>query len=99
MKKSYEYVKRNGIKRDSQGWIYLSTKPIIKNNKNPWSVNNTVAVFKVRIPDKSKLYDWREIWMDDDGNETDSDHQYDKNNPYYMYSGDIPKQYIEEVSL
>lgn len=98
--KSYDYVKKNGITADSNGFIYLSEKPIIKHNNNSWSINNTVAVFKVRIPNKSKLHDWREIWMDDDGNETDSDHQYDKSNPYYIYMDrNIPLSYIEEVKI
>lgn len=96
---SYEFVKKNGIKRDRDGWVYLSKYPIIKRNHNPWSVNNTVAVFKVRIPDNNLLYDWRELWCDEDGNEIDMDHQYDKDNPYYMYEGDIPKEYIEEINI
>ena len=52
---SKKYVLENGIKSDDQGWIYLSEKPIIN--------SRVVAVFKVRIPDNRKLYDWREIWF------------------------------------
>lgn len=97
-KKSYEYVLKNGITHDVQGWVYLSEKPMIINGGNHSWALNTVAVFKVKIPDNRKLYDWREIWYDKNDKEYDSDHQYEKSNPYYMYSGNIPKQYIQEVT-
>lgn len=90
-KNTYDFVKKNGIKVDNDHWIYLAEKPIIN--------SNTYAVFKVRIPNNELLYDWREIWTDDNGKEYDMDHQYDKSNPFYMYNANIPKQYIEEVKV
>lgn len=85
--KAKDYVLKNGIKCDQYHWVYLSEKPII---------NKLVkAVFLVTIPKNDLLYDWREIWCDEDGNEIDMDHEYDPNNPYYMYNADIPKQYVK----
>ena len=75
-----DFVLKNGIKADSDGMIYLSEKPL-ESNLYKYS-------FKVKVPDVSKLHDWREVWSDSD------DKEYDPNNPYYIYEGDIPKQYI-----
>ena len=75
-----DFVLQNGIKADSMNMVYLSEKPI-KNAPYKYS-------FKVKVPDQNKLWDWRDIWSDSD------DKEYDPNNPYYVYEGDIPKQYV-----
>ena len=93
--KSFEYVMEYGIKADSNGVVYLSEKPIIKKAQPKWGYKGTIAVFKVTIPDNRNLYDWREFWCDDNGEEIDFDHQYDPTNPYYCYTGSIPKQYVK----
>lgn len=88
-RQTYDYVFKNGITVDDTGWIYLSEKPF----------SYAYAVFEVTIPDKNLLYDWRQFWLDDEGNEIDMDHEYDPNNPYYMYAESIPLNYIKEVSI
>ena len=76
-----DFVLKNGIKADSSNFVYLSTKPI---NKPPYKYT-----FQVKVPNSDLLFDWRDMW--DEGPE----HQYDKNNPYYVYNGDISTQYIK----
>lgn len=84
-----DYVLKNGIVPDDQGSIYLSQKPLFEDKGH---------YFEVTIPDNNNLYDWREMWYDDSGKEFDSDHQYDKNNPYFMYQyRKIPKEYVKLV--
>ena len=75
-----DFVLKNGIKADSNSMVYLSEKPI---TTKPYKYS-----FKVKVPDMTKLWDWRDIWSDGD------DKEYDMNNPYYVYEGDIDKQYI-----
>ena len=75
-----DFVLQNGIKADKDGMVYLSKKPI---TKLPFKYS-----FEVRVPDMSKLWDWRDIWSDSD------DKEYDPKNPYYVYEGSIDKQYI-----
>ena len=95
--RTFEYVMKYGIRADSKGLVYLAEKPIIKKALNPKFTDgiSTRAVFKVTIPDNRNLYDWREFWCDDNGEEIDFDHQYDPTNPYYCYTGSIPKQYVK----
>tara|TARA_B100000900_G_scaffold397080_1_gene397026 strand:+ start:826 stop:1905 length:1080 start_codon:yes stop_codon:yes gene_type:complete len=78
-----DFVLKNGIKMDNQGFVYLSKKPI---TRLPFKYT-----FKVKIPNMDALYDWRDVW--DDG----LDKEYDKTNPYYIYNNDIPKQYIKLI--
>jgi hypothetical protein len=63
--------------------VYLSEKPI---TTAPYKFS-----FRVKVPDENRLWDWRDIWSDS------TDKQYDPNNPYYIYEGDIDKQYITLV--
>jgi hypothetical protein len=85
--KSAASIEKEGLKTDYQGLIYLSEKPI----------QNFPVVFKVEIPNKNSLVDWRDVWYDDDGEEIDMDHQYDLDNPYYVYMDPIPAQYLTRV--
>jgi hypothetical protein len=78
-----DFVLKNGIKMDSQGFVYLSKKPI---TRLPFKYT-----FKVKIPDMDALYDWRDVW------DAGLDKEYDKTNPYYIYNNDIPKQYIKLI--
>jgi|TARA_R100001509_G_scaffold100335_1_gene58651 hypothetical protein len=78
-----DFVMQNGIKANDQNFVYLSEKPI---TKPPFKYT-----FKVKIPNMDELFDWRD--MHDEGPE----HQYDKNNPYYIYNNDIPKQYVKLI--
>lgn len=80
---SRDFVLQNGIKADSDHMVYLSEKPI---TTGPFKYS-----FKVKVPDPNKLWDWRDIWDDSD------DKEYDPNNPYYVYEGDIAKQYVTPV--
>lgn len=75
-----DYVLKNGIKADSDSMVYLSEKPM---TTAPFKYS-----FKVKVPDQNKLWDWRDVWSDSD------DKEYDPNNPYYVYEGDIPKQFV-----
>ena len=86
--RSRDAILREGLKMDNLGMVYLSEQPI----DSP----NFPYTFLVRIPDQEYLADWREIWYDD-GEPVDGDHEYDANNPYYIYLADIPPKYIEEV--
>ena len=79
--KERDFVLQNGIKADFDKMVYLSKYPL---NKNQFKFS-----FIVKIPNNKKLYDWREIW------EEDLDKEYDAKNPYFVYEGDIPKQYIK----
>lgn len=79
-----DFVLSNGIKADKDSMVYLSEKPI--------TTGLYKYAFKVRVPNASKLWDWREIWGD--GND---DKEYDPNNPFYVYEGDIPKQFVSLV--
>lgn len=76
----------NGIIADDQNSIYLSAKPLYTERGH---------LFEVTIPDADRLYDWREAWWDDNGVEFDSDHRYDSENPYFIYYGNIPKEYVK----
>jgi len=78
------FVLKNGIVTDSHGFIYLSEKPGI------FPIN-----FEVTIPDSRNLVDWREVWYDDNGEESDIDHQYDDTNPFYIYLSPIPREYVK----
>ena len=78
-----DYVLQNGIKANDQNFVYPSQKPI---TRPPFK-----HTFKVKIPNMDQLFDWRDIH--DEGPE----HQYDKSNPYYMYNGDISKQYVKLI--
>ena len=78
-----DFVLNNGIKADRVNMVYLSEKPI---TTAPYKYS-----FKVKVPDQNKLWDWRDIWSDGD------DKAYDPNNPYYIYEGDIPKQFVTPV--
>lgn len=84
--KTLEFVQAKGIVKDEQGFVYLSKKPL--------SGSRFKYVFKVTIPkDKmDNLYDWREFWTDGEG-----DKEYDPKNPYYIYTGNIPKEWIQLV--
>ncbi len=77
-----DFVIQNGIKADENYMIYLSKKPI----GTPYKYT-----FKVSIPDNTKLHDWREVWDDN------IDKEYDTENPFYVYEGDIPKQYVKLI--
>jgi hypothetical protein len=79
---SRDFVIQNGIMADENHMVYLSEKPI----GYPYKYT-----FKVSIPDHTKLHDWREVWGDD------MDKQYDTENPYYVYEGDIGKQYVKLI--
>ena len=82
-----DFVLENGIVQDDFGLVYLAEKPL--DNRDGY-------VFKVTIPNNNQLLDWREAWYDDAGEEIDSmNHQYDEDNPYYIYSGNIAREYIE----
>lgn len=89
--RSYDYVKKNGITPDEDGFVYLSTYPL----KSGLYKNG--HVFQVKIPNHSLLYDWREFWQDEEGNDIDFDHEWDPENPYYIYMGFIPAEFIKEV--
>ena len=82
------FVLKNGIIAVSDEDVYLSEKPLFSDRGH---------LFKVKIPKKERLYDWREMWYDDNGIAFDSDHQYDEKNPYFIYMGDIPKENVELV--
>lgn len=89
------YILKNGITKDEDGFVYLSEKPFNKTRKD-WSKTKGF-LFKVKIPNNDLLYFWEEFWTDENGNEIDSDHQADPKNQYYIYMGDIPLKYVEEV--
>ena len=76
-----DFVLKNGIKANEQNFVFLSQKPI---TRAPFKYT-----FKVKVPHMDRLHDWRDMY--DEGPE----HQYDESNPYYIYEGDIPKQYIK----
>ena len=77
-----DFVLQNGIKADVQGMVYLSEKPI---TKLPYKYS-----FKVIVPNVNKLWNWEEIW-----GEGGIDKEPDPNNPYYVYEGDIAKQFVK----
>ena len=77
-----DFVLQNGIKADVQGMVYLSEKPI---TKLPYKYS-----FKVIVPNVNKLWNWEEIWGDGG-----IDKENDPNNPYYVYEGDIAKQFVK----
>ena len=80
--KTKEYILRNGIKADDMDMVYLSKKPMGGIYK---------FTFEVEVPDETKLHDWRDVWEDG------YDKEYDVNNPYFIYEGDIPKQYVKLI--
>jgi hypothetical protein len=85
---SVDYVEdilKNGLKPSWDGFVYLMEKP------EAWHA----VVLEVVVPDARSLQDWREAWYDDDGEEFDMDHQYDKDNPYWIYLKHIPAKYIK----
>lgn len=85
---SYDYVLKHGITPDSDGFIYLSTYPI--------TLGRYTHNFQVAVPNLSLLYDWKDFWQED-GKDIDYNHEYDPQNPYYIYTGTIPVKYIKEV--
>lgn len=88
--RSYEYVKENGITPDRDGFVYLSMYPV------PLGYNEYTHNFQVRIPNPELLYDWRDFWQED-GEDIDMYHEWDPENPSYIYMGKIPITYIKEV--
>jgi hypothetical protein len=78
-----DFVLKNGIKKDSQSMVYLSTKPI---TRPPFKY-----VFKVKVPDMNRLWDWSDYW------DESSEKQSDPKNPYYIYETDIPKAFVELI--
>lgn len=88
-KDTYDFVQGNGIVADDNNYVYLS--------KYPYKSESAYATFKVNIPDSNKLFDWREFWYDENGNEFDYDHEWDPDNPYFIYVGNIPKSYITVI--
>lgn len=74
---------------ESDGYIYLSEKPFVRDQLD--------TLLKVKIPNEHNLYDWDDLWLDDEGNEIDSDHSRDTDNKYYMYYGSISPDYITVV--
>ena len=80
------FVLENGIVADDQYSVYLSAKPLFTDKGH---------LFEVTIPDNSRLYDWRFSWWNDNGEEFDSDHHYEADNPYFIYEGNIPKEYVK----
>lgn len=89
-KNTENYVDNNGITVDDSGYIYLS--------KYPYKQNHVVATYKVMIPNNSYLYDWKEFWYDENGEPLDPfEHEYDENNPYYIYMKDIPVEYLQKL--
>lgn len=90
-KNAEDYVDKNGITTDNDGYIYLSTYP--------YQTNHAVATYKVTIPNNNYLYDWREFWYDENEEPLDAfEHEYDESNPYYIYMLDIPVEYIEKIN-
>jgi hypothetical protein len=77
-----------GLRPDEFSLVYLSTYPM----------EGYDVTFKVEIPDKSSLYDWRDVWMNGDEYVDPEGHTYDPENPYYVYSGRIPPEYLTIVS-
>ena len=83
-----EFIFKKRLKHYKSGYITLYEKPIPD--------EDTIAIIEVTIPDNRKLYDAREIWWDEDGNEIDSSvNHYDESNPPYLYSGHINKMYLK----
>lgn len=84
-----KYVERildEGLKLGQDGFIYLSEKPI--------KTRLLTHTFQVTIPDKRNLMDWREAWGYD--NEYGyGEHEYDKDNPYWLYLQKIPSKYLK----
>jgi len=78
------FILKNGILPDNQGFIYLSLHPV-KTKFYQFSV-------KVKIPDNNKLHDWRDIW-----GEGDMDHEYDESNPYFIYEQKIPAKFLSII--
>jgi len=81
-----DYVLENGITADDDYSVYLSAKPLYTDRGH---------LFEVTIPDNYRLRDWRYSWWNDDKVEFDFDHQYNPENPYFIYEGDIPKEYVK----
>lgn len=88
-KNAEDYVDNKGITLDDSGYIYLS--------KYPYKQNRAVATYKVRIPNNSYLYDWREFWYDENGQPLDFDHEYDETNPYFIYTDNISAEYLQKL--
>jgi hypothetical protein len=80
--KERDFILQNGIKADADSMVYLSEKPI----GIPYKYT-----FAVTVPNPDKLHDWREVW------DTANDKEYDADNPYYVYEGDISKLYVKLV--
>lgn len=74
-----EQCLEQGIKSDYLGCIYLSDKP----NKN------SIATFRVEIPDYSKLYPHTDSKDNDINNYSNSN--------IYLYEGDIPASNLQLV--
>ena len=82
-----EKALRLGLQVDDDGMIYLSEKPYPLDA--PYAY--TKYYVEVTIPDKSYLADWREFWEDD------LEHTYDYDNPYYVYTSNIPPNYLKRI--
>ena len=85
-RRDVESIQKEGLRTDDLGMVYLAEKPI----------EGFDVAFLVTIPNQSQLADWREIWYNDD-EEIDMDHQYDDDNPYYIYLGPIAPEYLKLV--
>ena len=94
--KRAEFVDKNGIVTDDQGLLYLSDRPLYETK--PF-LKNKGHLYEVTIDkgNKGDISDWRWFWYDDNGEEFDSDHQYDKKNPYFISTSDIPKKYLKKI--
>ena len=82
-KRNLPSILKDGLKVDHVGFIYLMEKPI----------NFSEVLLEVSIPNKNELMDWKEAWLEN-GEEIDSEHQYDKDNPYWIYLENISPKYI-----
>lgn len=82
-KSNLSSITDKGLQKDEFGLVYLSTYPI----------KGYDVTFEVEIPNRNLLIDWRDVWMED-GEEIDQDHQYDPDNPYFVYMDSIPPEYL-----
>lgn len=86
--KYVDKILKEGLKLGRDGFIYLSEKPI--------KTRIFTHTFKVTIPNKNDLMDWREAWGYDD-EYGQGDHEYDKDNPYWLYLKAIPSKYLKLI--
>lgn len=85
-----DFVDKNGIVTDDQGLLYLSDAPLFNDRGHLYEVTIDSTI-------KDVISDWREFWYDDNGKEFDSDHQYNKNNPYFISTSNIPRKLLRRV--